>query len=408
MAPLNPNEALGWLGAGLLSLAIGFFFGFVLEQAGFGNARKLAAQFYFRDMTVLKVMFTAIVVAMLFLSIGAGLGFVDMERIWVNPTYLWPGILGGFVLGLGFIIGGYCPGTSLVSMVTFKIDGLFFVFGVMFGILVFGEVAGFFPAFYYHAGSLGRLTLPEWLGVSPAAVVFAVALMALFAFWAVEKVERLFGDRGAESAGNRRGLQVGAGLLAAGAFAALAVGQPTTRDRVAMMGPELEKGLSSRQFHIDAGEVLDLMSNNRIRLMLIDVRSEADYNLFHLIDARRIAAQEWDAPSLRRVPAEAVKVVMSNDEAAAEEAWKYFRAGGMLNVYILEGGINRWLDIYGSGELRRIATAGHNDRLRYQFAHVVGSRHPAASPHPSQVPKRDYQRKVKVLAPVSNAGGGCG
>ena len=34
---------------------------FLLERAGFGRADKLAAQFYLRDLTVFKVMFSAIV-----------------------------------------------------------------------------------------------------------------------------------------------------------------------------------------------------------------------------------------------------------------------------------------------------------------------------------------------------------
>ena len=74
---------------------------------------KLAAQFYFKDMTVLKVMFTAIVVAMVLIFLTTGFGWLDFNLIWVNPTYLWPGIVGGLIMGVGFIVGGFCPGTSL-------------------------------------------------------------------------------------------------------------------------------------------------------------------------------------------------------------------------------------------------------------------------------------------------------
>jgi hypothetical protein len=107
MAPFDINAALGGLGTVGLYLAIGFGFGFALERAGFGNARKLAAQFYLHDMTVLKVMFTAIVVAMLLLFWASALLYLDMDRVFINPTYLWPGIAGGVILGMGFIIGGY-------------------------------------------------------------------------------------------------------------------------------------------------------------------------------------------------------------------------------------------------------------------------------------------------------------
>lgn len=106
MAPFD-IASLGAVGAGLVALSFGFAFGFILEQAGFGNSRKLAGQFYLRDMTVLKVMFTAIVVAMVLVFLSSALQLLDFERVWVNPTHLWPQLLGGLLLGAGFLIGGY-------------------------------------------------------------------------------------------------------------------------------------------------------------------------------------------------------------------------------------------------------------------------------------------------------------
>ncbi|MHC4960453.1 MAG: hypothetical protein ACYTGN_19055 [Planctomycetota bacterium] len=90
-----------------IALGFGIAFGFILERAGFGDSRKLAAQFYLRDMTVLKVMFTGIVVAMLLVFLASGLGVLDYEQLWVNPTHLGPAFLGGLLLGVGFLIGGY-------------------------------------------------------------------------------------------------------------------------------------------------------------------------------------------------------------------------------------------------------------------------------------------------------------
>lgn len=106
MAPFDLTT-LGSAAATAVYLAIGFGFGFALEKAGFGNSCKLAAQFYLHDMTVLKVMFTAIVVSMVLLFAASGLALVDFERIYVNETYLWPALIGGLMLGAGFIIGGY-------------------------------------------------------------------------------------------------------------------------------------------------------------------------------------------------------------------------------------------------------------------------------------------------------------
>ena len=125
--PLPLSEIFGHWGSYIVYAIIGFAFGYVLELSGFGNSKKLAAQFYFKDMTVLKVMFGAIIVAMLLVFGATAVGLLDYNLIWVNPTYLWSGIVGGLIMGFGFIIGGFCPGTSLVSMATGKIDGIFFI-----------------------------------------------------------------------------------------------------------------------------------------------------------------------------------------------------------------------------------------------------------------------------------------
>jgi uncharacterized protein len=90
-----------------ISLLLGFFFGFFLERAGFSSAKKLTAQFYFKDFAVLKVMFTAIVVTMLGVAYLATDGWLDMSQLYVPLTYLWPQITGGLLLGAGFILGGY-------------------------------------------------------------------------------------------------------------------------------------------------------------------------------------------------------------------------------------------------------------------------------------------------------------
>ena len=98
----------------IVAFMIGIGFGFFLERAGFGNAKKLAAQFYFTDMSVLKVMFSAIVTAMLGVYYLSVIGWVDLSMVYLTPTNILPQIVGGLLLGFGFVIGGYCPGTSCV------------------------------------------------------------------------------------------------------------------------------------------------------------------------------------------------------------------------------------------------------------------------------------------------------
>ena len=181
--PLSLATLLGHWGQYVVYLLIGVGFGYVLESAGFGNSLKLARQFYFQDLTVLKVMFGAIITAMLLIFTASGLGLLDYNLVWVNPTYLWPGIVGGLIMGVGFIIGGFCPGTSLVSLATFKLDGLFFVLGGLFGIFLFGETVDSFAVFW-NSSYMGRFTIQDWLGLPVGVVVLLVILMALFMFWA--------------------------------------------------------------------------------------------------------------------------------------------------------------------------------------------------------------------------------
>jgi hypothetical protein len=181
MAPYDLVALFGTTGSYFVYVTIGFAFGFILESSGFGDSRLLAAQFYFRELQVLKVMFTAIVVAMILIFWSTALGLLDYDEIWVNPTYLWPGVVGGLIMGAGFILGGYCPGTSLVSVATLKLDGVFFFLGHVTGIIIFGETVGFISSFW-NSGYLGFLTLPELLHVETGVVVFLVTCMALLMF----------------------------------------------------------------------------------------------------------------------------------------------------------------------------------------------------------------------------------
>ena len=138
----GPFLAYGWIGeeASLMfALAIGLAFGFFLERAGLGSAQKLTGQFYFRDLTVFKMMFTAIITAMLGVFWLHWLGMLQADLIYLTPTYIWPQLIGGLIFGVGFIVGGYCPGTSCVASSTGSLDGMWNVMGLLSGIFLFGS-----------------------------------------------------------------------------------------------------------------------------------------------------------------------------------------------------------------------------------------------------------------------------
>lgn len=195
-APLYKFGAFGEETSLVVAFAIGIGFGWFLERAGFGSARKLTSQFYLDDLAVFKVMFTAIVTAMLGLFYLAWMGLVDLSLVYLTPTHLWPQIAGGLLLGFGFVIGGYCPGTSLVAAATGRVDGLVYVAGVAAGVFAFGEAWTLVRGFY-ESGAMGSLTLPRLLGLPYGLVVLLVVLMALGGFAGAGWVERRFAPRAA-------------------------------------------------------------------------------------------------------------------------------------------------------------------------------------------------------------------
>jgi hypothetical protein len=188
-APLYKYGLFGDEASLVVAFVIGIGFGFFLERAGFGSARKLVSQFYGNDLAVFKVMFTAIVTAMLGLTYLAWLGWVDLSLVYKVPTYWIPQLVGGLVLGIGFVVGGYCPGTSVAAAATGRLDGVSYVVGVVAGTLMFALAFPLLKGTYY-AGALGVKTLPEVLHVSYGLVVFAVVLMAVGGFAGATWVER--------------------------------------------------------------------------------------------------------------------------------------------------------------------------------------------------------------------------
>jgi uncharacterized protein len=198
-APFYKLGAFGDEASLIVAFLIGIGFGFFLERAGFGSARKLVSQFYLDDLAVFKVMFTAIVTAMLGATYLAWAGFLDLSLVYLVPTYWVAQVVGGLVLGVGFVVGGYCPGTSLVSTATGKLDGLVFVVGFTAGTLGFALA---FPLVkgLYTAGDVGTKTLPQVLGLPHGVLVFGVVLMAVFGFMGATWVEKWMAAKAARAA----------------------------------------------------------------------------------------------------------------------------------------------------------------------------------------------------------------
>ncbi len=173
----------------LLPLAIGIAFGAALERAGLGSATKLTGQFYLTDLTVFKVMFSAIVTAMLGLFWCSRLGLIDLNAVAIPETYLRPQLAGGLVFGAGFALAGLCPGTSCVAAASGRGDGFAAVAGIFTGVLGTGLA---FPLLidFYDSDARGAWTLPSLFHLPYGVVVLAIAIVAILGFIAAEAIER--------------------------------------------------------------------------------------------------------------------------------------------------------------------------------------------------------------------------
>lgn len=191
MGPLAPNEIISENTNLFLAFIIGIGFGFVLEQSGFSSSRKLAGVFYGYDTVVLKVFFTAAITAMLGLLFFSLFGWVDLSLVYVNPTYLYSAIVGGIIMGAGFIIGGYCPGTSFCGASIGKIDALVFIGGLFIGVFIFGAGFNLWDEFYV-AEFLGAPKVSETLGLSDGIFALLLIVVALGMFWVAEWAEKKF------------------------------------------------------------------------------------------------------------------------------------------------------------------------------------------------------------------------
>ena len=444
MAPFDALATWGSWQSIVSPLLIGVGFGAVLEMSGFGDSRKLAAQFYLKDLTVLKVMFTAIIVAGVLLGLTSALGLLDFDRIWVNPTFLVPGLVGGLIMGVGFIVGGFCPGTSVVASSTLKIDGMAFLGGVALGTFAFGETVSSFHGFWTST-AMGRFTLPALFGVDAGLLLVLVVLMALLMFLFGELAEGYFGrgERGPElRILPRRPL----GITAAGALVLVAlitagVGQPDAADRWRQRADELAPRLDDRTVYVHPMEVAELTRDTGVYAVILDVRSEADFNLFHLKKSQRISLEELEDPTrvaaLKGAPGNTVYFTVSNDDTRATDAWKLLVAQGVPNVYILEGGINRWLALFPPPPClgRALDRPAVDEELDFVFFRAVGdccnSAYPevkhrglpvdcylTANPDAANVrsaaghvelpaPAVEFEHKVK-LKTKKKASGGCG
>lgn len=189
MGPLIPNGVIPFEWNFVIAILIGIVFGYILESSGFSSSRKLAGLFYGYDFVVLKVFFTAAIVSLIGIYYMDYLGLINVGQLYIHPTYLYGAIGGGIIMGIGFVMGGFCPGTSLCAVAIGKIDAMAYGLGIMIGVLIFSEFFSFLEP-YFDGAYLGHITLVDSLGVNPYWFIFLFTVTAVILFFIVDMIRK--------------------------------------------------------------------------------------------------------------------------------------------------------------------------------------------------------------------------
>jgi hypothetical protein len=264
----------------IIALLAGIGFGFVLEQAGFSSTKKLVGLFYGYDFTVLKVFFTAGVTAMIGILLFYHWGILDLTLIYINPTFLYSALIGGAVMGIGFIIGGFCPGTSICAAAIGKLDALAFVGGSVLGIIIFAEAYPFFENIYL-AENQGPVLIYDKLGISRMFFAILLTIVAFLAFYFTHLIENRVNNFKAQFSGKKITIySIGIGL----AFLVLSVvGFTPSKDEMIKNRIANAKRQQKCVFkEVSADQLAFEIANHHYQINVIDVRPAEEYNKYHI------------------------------------------------------------------------------------------------------------------------------
>jgi rhodanese-related sulfurtransferase/uncharacterized membrane protein YedE/YeeE len=334
-APLLDPDMSGTATVLASALGIGAAFGWTLERAGLGNARKLAGQFYGTDFTVVKVMFSAIVTAMLGVFWLAWFGVLDLSRLYVPETFVAPQIAGGAIFGIGFVASGLCPGTSCVAAATGRVDGALTAFGMFCGVVITGLAFPWLSGFYAST-AWGVVTIPDLLHVSPGVAVALVVALALCAF--VVSGRFVPDDRGRST---RRGLALAAVVLGASAAALgpRAAASQLSSDVRGTGGTTVREAGTINPIDL-ASDIMD----GKTGLAVVDLRPAADFDVYHIPTAQSLTLDSLGSPEWPQADRVGQMVLYSADGQQDEDARRAARAHGYGGVVLLRGGMTGWVN----------------------------------------------------------------
>lgn len=324
-----------------LALLVGFGFGFALERAGFSSSKRLAGVFYFKDMAVVKVMFSGLVTAMLGLSYLVAFGWIHLDQIYLMPTIYGAQIVGGLLFGVGFAMGAWCPGTAAAGLAAGRIDALVFLIGTIGGSILFNE---FFPLMrsLYTAGDRGALMAYTSAGMSRNGFILVFTIVAVAAFWLSEWAEKVRTGKSAYLGSPfLKAFSVALVALAAGLSVfnpATGAGQASTSDSSGIM-ETVDKGMD----HIEPEELADRLMAGESDLVAVDVRPENEFKTFHIRGAVNISLAQL-SDTLQPSRNKGTIVLYSNGMTHPAQARDALQREGFNNVYMLTDGLNGFRD----------------------------------------------------------------
>ena len=318
-------------------------------------------------------------------------------------------------MGLGFIVGGFCPGTSLVAAATLKLDGIAFVLGGIVGIGIFGEVVDNFESFF-NGSYFGRYMLSDLFGVSTGVALLFVVIMALIMFYFGEISEKVFGEnkslKDVSLVPKNKFKIIASVTIITAVVLTILIGQPDYNKRYNWISSVENKKIENREIFAHPGEIQVFMFDPTVILKIIDVRDEKDFNLFNLKTSTLITENDlYNSKyinNLTSLPKNGIVLIVSNGEKRAVEFYKKLKGLGVVNLYVLEGGINNWLDNFAAEGILGKDETKSEDELKYVFKTSLGNNYHSSQANPEHFKiQSTFTKKIKLEAKTLKAGG-CG
>jgi rhodanese-related sulfurtransferase len=269
-------------------------------------------------------------------------GWVSPEAVYLMPTVYGAQLVGGLLFGVGFVMGGWCPGTAAVGLASGKLDALTFVGGVVGGSILFSEVFSLVKPLYSWGEAGVALIYRSW-GLSLGAFALLFTMCAVACFWVVEFIEAHRG-RGGDLFGSRFLKTFSLTLMVLALGLAVTGGQPSQRLAAGEKPGEAEllSLIAAGRDHMEPEELADRLIKGEPGILVVDIRPENEYWAFHIRGAVNVQLPllpDYLATYKNR----GLIVLYSNGMTHPAQARDALFRQGFSNVYFLTDGLTGFM-----------------------------------------------------------------